>query len=301
MGPNPTVLEVPAGLASLPLDEALERGQILYYPCCPFPLPQGEGHAFLLRQELRRLTHKNISYNPATGRLTGHQRTGGGQRQRLRALFAAFSEGVTAWLRHALPRYAAGLERDRASYRPDEEATRRLRHSARNDLLHIDAFPNRPSRGRRLLRVYANVNPTEPRVWATSEAFPQLLARYGAAAGLQGQAVSSWLGQLGQGMLALFGQGPARRPAYDAFMLRLHDFLKTCDEFQERSPKRVWSFAPGSAWLVFTDSRSHAELRGRFALEHSFFVERRVLALPDEAPAALLERACAGPGAGRAA
>jgi hypothetical protein len=73
-------------------------------------------------------------------------------------------------------------------------------------------------------------------------------------------------------------------------MLRLHHFLKTNDHFQESAPKRFWSFAPGVAWLAFTDALSHADLRGRFALEHSFFVAPHSLALPDLAPAALLQR-----------
>jgi hypothetical protein len=40
-----------------------------------------------------------------------------------------------------------------------------------------------------------------------------------------------------------------------------------------------------------TDACSHAVLRGRFALEHSFFVSPSVLAVPEESPAALLARA----------
>jgi hypothetical protein len=89
--------------------------------------------------------------------------------------------------------------------------------------------------------------------------------------------------------------GRRRRTVYDTFMLRFHDFLKANEEFQERGPKRFWTFLPGSAWVVFTDTASHAALRGRFALEHSFFVAPQSLALPHESPPALLERACGIP------
>jgi hypothetical protein len=75
-------------------------------------------------------------------------------------------------------------------------------------------------------------------------------------------------------------------------MLRLHHFLKTNDEFQERAPRRMWHFKPGAAWLLFSDAVSHAELRGQYALEHSYFVPPQALALPEESPAALLERMC---------
>jgi hypothetical protein len=75
-------------------------------------------------------------------------------------------------------------------------------------------------------------------------------------------------------------------------MLRFHDFLKLNDAFQEHCRKRYWTFPPGCCWLVFTDSVSHAALRGRYAMEHSYFVAPESLLLPDQAPAACLLRAC---------
>jgi hypothetical protein len=54
-------------------------------------------------------------------------------------------------------------------------------------------------------------------------------------------------------------------------------------------------------WLAMTDACSHAVLRGRFALEHSYFVPSSALAVPDESPAALLEQVCAARHAKRAA
>jgi hypothetical protein len=74
-------------------------------------------------------------------------------------------------------------------------------------------------------------------------------------------------------------------------MLRFHDYLKKNEEFQERTRKRLWKFEPGSAWLAMTDACSHAVLRGRFALEHSYFVSPSVLAVPEESPEALLQQA----------
>jgi hypothetical protein len=45
-------------------------------------------------------------------------------------------------------------------------------------------------------------------------------------------------------------------------------------------------------WLVFTDSVSHAALRGRFALEHSYFIAPEALVRPEDSPASLLLKAC---------
>jgi hypothetical protein len=278
-----------------PSAERLERGEVIFYPACPFPVPQGEDRQFLLRQSLASRAHKNISYDPLTGKASGSRKDSAAQAERLRGLLAAFSRDVTAWLAAALPGYARAWAPDKVSFRPVEEATRKLRLKARNDLLHVDAFPTRPTNGRRILRCFVNVNPAEPRVWVTSDPFARLLERYGAAAGLPAGQGGAWVRRVRDGVLRLFRPGRPPRSTYDAFMLRFHDYLKAHEEFQERGPKRFWKFPPGSAWLALTDTCSHAVLRGRYALEHSYFIDPSALALPDEAPAALLARACGRP------
>jgi hypothetical protein len=291
----------PVGPGGAALEERLERGEVIHFPVSPFPLPRGDDHRFLLEQRLASRAHKNISYNPHTGTASGCRLQGPEQAGRLRHLLAGFAEEVRRWLARTLPRYARSWQRDRVSYRPLEEATRKLRVTARNDLLHVDAFPSRPTQGSRILRVFANVNPTEPRVWMTSDPFAKLLARYGREAGLPGNPATGLVRRLGQGVLKLFIPNRRRRTVYDSFMLRFHDFLKKNDDFQEHGPKRFWHFQPGSAWMVFTDTASHAVLRGRFALEHSFFISPQDLALPAESPPALLEQVCGMPVLGRAA
>lgn len=276
-------------MPDLSLEQRLEQGEVLFFPRCPFPLPEGPDREFLLQQQIRRLTAKHITYDPARDTVAGFRRTSTEQAQRLRGLLASFSESVTAWLTATLPHYQGGLQRDRASYRSEEEATRRLRHSARNDLLHIDSFPNRPSLGRRILRIWSNIHPSEPRVWVTSDLLSRVLERYGRALGVSLREKQSWLTLLRQGLLGLLMPGRPQRSAYDSFMVRLHNALKLNDEFQERSPKRLWIFPPGSAWMLFTDARTHAELRGRFALEHSFFVDPRALVCPEHSPVTLVD------------
>jgi hypothetical protein len=271
--------------------QRLERGEVVYHAVCPFRLPQGDDMAFLLEQRLAGRAHKNVSYDPPTGRAGGFLRHSAEQAERLRRLLADFARDVTAWVSVTLPRYAAYWRLDKVSYRPVEEATRKLRLKARNDLLHVDAFPTRPTNSWRILRCFVNVNPAEPRVWVTSDPFAKLLQRYGEAAGLPGHG-GEWVRRVQDGVLRLFRPGRPPRSAYDAFMLRFHDYLKANEDFQEGAPKRFCKFPPGSAWMAMTDTCSHAVLRGRFALEHSYFVAPEGLALPDEAPAALLERMC---------
>jgi hypothetical protein len=297
MSGQPHASETPAAA----VEERLERGEVVYYPVCPFSLPEGDDRLFLLEQRLASRAHKNISYDPHRRTASGFLKQSSDQAEQLRRLLATFSKTATAWLARTLPRYARGWILDRVSYRPEEEATRKLRHKARNDLLHVDAFPSRPTHGQRILRLFANVNPVDPRIWVTSEPFAKLVQRYGEKAGFPGKWGPGLLERLQDGMIGLFRPSRARRSAYDSFMLRFHDFLKDNDEFQERGMKRFWSFPPNSAWLTFTDTTSHAVLRGRYALEHSYFVAPSALALPDESPAALLAKACGVPVLERAA
>jgi 3-deoxy-D-manno-oct-2-ulosonic acid (Kdo) hydroxylase len=279
-------------VTSTDIARRLERGEVIYYPSCPFPLPQRDDMAFLLGQRLASRAHKNVSYDPRRDRAASFHHESAEQAERVRSVLAAFGRGVSAWLASVLPRYAASWKPDMVSYRPIEEATRKARLKARNDLLHIDAFPTRPTNGWRILRCFVNVNPSEPRVWVTSDPFARLLERFGEAAGLPGRHGIDWARRVQDGVLRLFRPGRPTRTVYDAFMLRLHDYLKANEEFQERCHKQFWKFPPGSAWMAITDTCSHAVLRGRFALEHSYFLAPASLALPDESPAALLARAC---------
>ena len=258
------------------IEERLERGEVVFYPQTPFILPSGEDYAFLLDQQSGGVIHKDIGFNPHNGKAIGFVRHDVIQAEHLERVFGEFARAALEWLRLALPTYAPGIEADRVSYRPEEEATRRLRHNARNDLLHVDAFPGRPAKGRRILRLFTNIHPSETRVWVTSEALPRLLpqVRDRVTRG------TNWWRHLAD----LVG----RRSPSDRFMLRLHDFLKASHDFQRHGARRLWHFPPGSAWLAMTDGCTYAELRGRCALEHSFFVRPEVLVRPDLAPEALL-------------
>lgn len=283
------------------LAERLERGEVLYYPVCPFPLPEGADRDFLLEQRLAGGPHKNVSYDPSQDKAKGFRVVNRTQAGRFHNLLADFSRVATAWLSSILPRYAHSWHLDRVSYRPEEEATRRLRLTARNDLLHVDAFPSRPTNGARILRLFVNVNPNEPRVWVTSDSFAQLLSRYGDQVKLPRTDSLGWKQWFNRKVLGFFQPQRRQVSVYDEFMFRFHNFLKSNDEFQEQCFKRYWSFPPNSVWIMMGDATSHAVLRGRYALEHSYFVPAECLALPMESPAALLARGCGFPVLNKAA
>jgi hypothetical protein len=268
---------------------ALERGEVYFLGAAPFALPAENDSAFLsdLTPAGRR---KHISYNPHTNTVSGLARCGDGQSARLAEVLDGFSRAVCLWLGDAFPCYAGGLEMDRATLRPLEEATRLVRRNARNDLLHIDAFPNRPARGSRILRVFANLHPSEDRVWAISEPLPRLMDRFGKRVE---RSTVGWWHDWSARLLRPFRPEHRRHLGTDLFMLRMHDYLKRNTDFQLGSPRKLWKFPPGSAWLAMTDGCCHAELRGSCALEHSFFVAPDVLLCPDLAPAHLVSAGAA--------
>jgi len=287
--PMPTLEAVDA---PRPADEdryrrVLEEGRILFFPSTPFSLPD-EDRAFLLRQRQSGAGyHKNIAYRPAQDRVTGA--AGGADAEGLGRVLRGYSRGVVAFTASILPSYAARWRVDFASFRSEEEAGRDLAVRSRNDLVHVDAFPTRPTRGDRILRVFTNVNPEAPRVWRSGGTFEDLASRFAAPSGLLDRARRG--GPVGalRRLARAVGLPVAARSPYDRFMLSFHHYLKENRGFQDEGGKATLSFPAGSTWMVFTDMVSHAVLGGRYALEQTFIVSRASLALPDKAPIAILE------------
>ncbi len=173
----------------------------------------------------------------------------------------SYSERALAFLWKLLPRYMEKARIDFASFRPQEEEGRDLPTKKRNDLLHVDAFPTRPTRGDMILRFFTNIHPSKPRVWMTSDPMGALAPRYANDAGLAGGAMHP-KGSIGSRMLGAFGGVEAKRSAYDRFMLGFHDYLKFNGEYQESCAKYRFEFPPDSTWMVFTDVVPHAVLSG---------------------------------------
>src|SRR5260370_40785983 len=80
------------------LEERLERGEVSFFSVCPFLFPEGDDRRFLLEQQLGGRVHKNIGYDPRSGKAGGFQRQDAMQAERLRSLLADFSRTTTEWL-----------------------------------------------------------------------------------------------------------------------------------------------------------------------------------------------------------
>lgn len=269
--------------------ELLERGQILFFREPPFALPL-EDREFLLNQEWTDLRlHKNVSYRPEEDVLRGIAGDTG-TLERIHSIFRNYSRDVVQFLTKFLSPYAGRWTLDFASFRPIEEERRGLPLHKRNDLLHVDAFPSRPTRGGRILRVFTNLNREKPRVWNTTENFEALARAYAERAGLRQIAENdSFVSRTVQNWGAKLGFGGFGRTPYDMFMLRFHDYLKENREFQQNCPKNRMEFPPLATWIVFTDSVAHAVLSGRFAIEQTFLISPSALIAPQFAPYKILE------------
>jgi hypothetical protein len=190
-----------------------------------------------------------------------------------------------------LSRYARDWKVDFASFRPIEEEGRRVALRSRNDLIHVDSFPSRPSHGDRLLRIFTNIHPERPRVWVTSDPFEALASQYATQVGLPRRPTSMIkVRDAALKVLSSVGLPVVYRPPYDQFMLRFHHFLKESEAFQSGCPKERWEFPPNSSWIVFTDTTSHSCISGQYALEQTFIVRKGSLAFPEKAPIAIMER-----------
>jgi hypothetical protein len=269
----------------------LESGDILYFPVSP-PLLSEQDRAFLVTQRQTDASyHKNVSYRPAQDRLRGVDQNDPAQRALFHQIMRGYSKRSIAFMSSFLKRYTPSWKIDFASFRPIEEEGRQLSLHSRNDLLHFDNFPSRPSHGDRLLRLFTNINLERPRVWITTDHFESLAYQFAERIGIfRKPGALERLKRLATRAASSMGLPIVNRPPYDQFMLKFHHTMKEDADFQKNCRKDRWEFAPGSSWIVFTDSASHACLSGQYMLEQTFIVRRSTLASPENAPIAILEK-----------
>jgi hypothetical protein len=252
----------------------LEAGRILLIPDLEFDTPDPR-----LFQERADEKAKNISFDPVRGVLKGAAGVSGDEA--LGAVLASYAEWASKLLSRILPDYGPHLEPGKTSFRPRpaEQAMSPRRDDRR---LHVDAFPSQPARGRRILRVFRNINPAgEPRIWQLGEPFADYAARFLPEA-RRLRPGEGWL-------LQALGLTKARRTDYDQLMLGIHDAAKASEAYQREAPRETLHFPPGATWILFTDAAPHAALSGCHALEQTFFLPIAAMQAPDTSPLRILE------------
>ena len=270
---------IPSPEVSSMAHAALESGDVAFCPGLGFTVEPRERCLFTPAILGRS---KNASYDAAADRLGGTTVTGE-DREALRAFMQRFSDASAALVDRLLPSYRGRLTRARASFRPAEIARRATTWRKDDTRLHVDSFPATPSGGRRILRLFTNVNPDgRPRSWRIGADFETVARRYADRLRLPLPGAGA--------VLALVRVTKTRRSAYDALMLQLHDLMKDDQDFQARSPQTAVDFPAGSTWMTFTDQVSHAATAGQYQLEQTFLLPVEAMTDPERSPLRVLER-----------
>lgn len=261
------------------VQRALEEGDVLFFPALDFSILPEE-HEIFTPSILGGA--KNASYDPRTGRL-GSASVTGAHADMLRRLMMRFTESAAALARSVLPGYGTALSQARASFRPAEIAGRSTSWRKDDTRLHVDSFPATPSGGRRILRVFTNVNPVgRPRSWRIGGDFEAVAQRFAASLRLPFPGTGR--------ALSLLRITKTPRTAYDALMLQLHDAMKRDDNFQRTAPQTAVEFPAGSTWMAFTDQVGHAAMSGQYQLEQTFLLPVDAMRDPARSPLRILER-----------
>jgi hypothetical protein len=271
----------------------LEAGDILFFPETPIAIPQSDLEFLLGQQQKDSSLHKNIAYKPNIDLLSGvdTKTADAAAVARLQGIMRGYSQAVMKFLTGFLSPYHANWKLDYASFRPQEEQGRDLSLRKRNDLLHTDAFPTRPTHGARILRFFNNIHPTRTRDWVVGDPFAKVVRQF--APTEIAPRPDNGASRAAKSLSRAVGLGAAipslKRSPYDDFMMRFHNFLKENPRFQAETPKYPFEFPAGSSWMVYTDTVPHAVLAGQYALEQTFLVAPEALVAPETSPLKVLE------------
>lgn len=262
---------------------AVESGKVLYFPNLLFSLSDAEKKVLSESSELN-LTAKNISYNASTHEIKGMKNVQNDIQIALKNINARFYDNALSLLSHLFPLYAAHLIPGMTSLRPVEIQDRPVKSIKKDDTrLHVDAFPSRPNQGKRILRVFSNINfEGRPRVWRVGEPMQAVCNHFFPR--LRNPIVD--MGAVYEKLKITKGY----RTRYDSYMLQLHDLMKMDQHYQDTVAYEEVAFNSGSTWVVFTDAVSHAALSGQHMMEQTFYLPVERMQQPSLSPLKVLEK-----------
>lgn len=279
-----TVNDLTPGSVRDDLVRAVEAGKVLYFPALP---ADGLGFAVnadeapLLRPDVLKPDTRNISLR-ADGSLAGAQGTDDELRA-LTTMITRFRTQACALIDAIAPSYKPALRLAPTSYRPMQVESRAQSWRADDKRLHVDAFPSRPNRGERILRVFTNINPAgQPRVWRIGESFEAIAQRFVPRA----KPYVAWQARA----LRALRVTKSLRSEYDHLMLQIHDGMKADTDYQASAPQMTMPFTPGSMWVCYSDQAAHAVMSGQFMLEQTLHLDAARQNDPGASPLAILER-----------
>lgn len=261
------------------LRRQLEQGAVLYFPDLHFRFEPGEER--FLDSRYSDGKSKNINLRASDTAVRGAQ--GSAQDladlHRLVRRYADCSEQLILAL---FPEYQPYMTRAGTSLRPSEIAGRPVSWRKDDTRLHVDAFPSNPMLGKRLLRVFHNIDPEAPRVWRVGEPFADFAQKF------VPKTHGMWPGQAA--LMKLLHITKRERSEYDHRMLQLHDLAKADLDYQKQVPQQEFRFPPGSTWIVFSDQLLHAAMQGKAMMEQTIYLEPEAISDHTHSPEAVLSR-----------
>jgi hypothetical protein len=262
------------------LTAQLEQGGLIRLSSLPFVLSDAE--KALLTPSLLAPGKKNVSYDLSRDRLAGvigDEAT----RKLMHGAIRRYAEQSGALLEALFPHYRGRLLDGRTSFRPAEIEGRVSSPKKDDTRLHVDAFPATPVQGKRLLRVFSNVNPNgRARHWRTGEPFADVAKHFATRL--------SPLSAAQRRLMQAVKITKSYRTAYDDLMLQIHDAMKLDPSYQSGVNAEHIHFQPGETWIVFTDSVSHAAHSGQFLMEQTFYLPADAMLNPEQSPLRQLEK-----------
>lgn len=270
----------------------LEGNHVVHFPLSPVPLPDAQTLQHFREVLPPRLGSRHVSWHFRRQRLSGLKADAQTCRRTARALGDHLA-AVVSFLRRVMPQLCEGWTVASTTLRPFQERGRNLEPHLSDELVHVDGGSYGATHGDRILRFFVNINEQEDRVWASKGPLQDVLDRHGIGAGLldrTGRLQVKIEESTADRALCFAGRalGLASSP-YDRAMRRLHNFMKESESFKsDRRGYEEIRFAPGSAWMAFTDGVSHAVLSGQLALVTTIIIRKAVLRQPHFAPYNLL-------------
>lgn len=259
----------------------LESGDILYFPKLSFALTDTEKK--FLTPTYADPKSKNIGYSVDKKKLWGVKNLEETDKELLASMLDRFAHCAADLIKAILPRYTPQLTMARTSFRPVQISGRPTSYRKDDTRLHVDAFPSSPNQGKRILRVFCNINPNgEDRIWRTGEPFEKVAQQFipRISAPIPGFA----------NLLNILGITKTYRTAYDHYMLKMHDAMKANEQYQKNADQHEVRFPPGSTWIVQTDHVSHAAMSGQYLLEQTFYLPVKAMQDESKSPLRILEK-----------
>lgn len=259
----------------------LENDKVLFLPQLAFAIHTDETH--LLSPDFSNHKAKNISYSPKENKLKGVEASEKDQTA-LKKFLQRYAEYSTKLVKNLFPHYEKNLQLGKTSFRPVEAQGRQADSYKKDDTrLHIDAFPSNPNQGKRILRVFCNINPdNKPRVWHIGEPFSAVAKRFAPKISMPFPGSTH--------LMKFIKITKSLRTPYDHYMLNIHDLMKGDEHYQKNLIHEEIAFPAQSTWIVFSDSVSHAALSGQHLLEQTFYLPAKAMQHPEHSPLRILEK-----------